>query len=64
MSDAPDTTLPHQHITESARLLRRAEDYASSDWPHETGETKTDVLLAALTHAVLAMAKMQGRGRA
>ena len=64
MSNQPDDMPPYRYIEEAERLLKVADGDVSDNMRHRTGENKTDVLLAALTNAVLAMAKMQGRGRA
>lgn len=63
MSNQFDDMPPYRHIESAERLLATVEDQVSETVRHQTGEFKTDVLLAALTHAVIAIAKMMGRGR-
>ena len=48
-----------EHYREAERLLTQAEQYVSSDWPLETGESKADILAAAQVHATLALASKQ-----
>lgn len=63
MSNAPDDYPPWRHIEEAGRLLDMADQRVSQSMIQQTGESKTDILLAALTHAVIALAKIQGRRR-
>lgn len=44
------------HYRESERLLARADSDVSANFPVNTGESKSDILTAALVHAVLAQA--------
>ena len=44
------------HYRNAEQLLAKADRYASSDWPMETGETKADIIAAAQAHATLANA--------
>lgn len=63
MTDRPDDMPPWRHIDNAEILLTRADQHPSLTWPETTGESKTDILLAALTHAVIALAKTMGRQR-
>lgn len=40
-------------------MLAQGEEHVSETIRHQTGEFKTDVLLAALTHAVIALVKIE-----
>lgn len=51
---ASEPRSPAEHKREAERLLAEANQHPSESWPTLTGETKSDMLLAALTHAVLA----------
>jgi len=64
VTDKPDDMPPYRHIEKAEMLLLRADQMVSENMRAQTGESKTDVLLAALTHAVIAVAKMVGRQRA
>ena len=61
MTNNADDMPSWRHVEESTRLLNNADQHPSAYWPEMTGETKTDILLAALTHAVLALVKVTGR---
>jgi hypothetical protein len=63
MSDSADMP-PYRYIEEAERLLREADSDVSQNMMQRTGEYKTDLLLTALVNIGIAMAKMQGRGRA
>ena len=43
------------HRAEAERLLASAQRFTSSDWPHQTGEHKSDIIAAAQVHALLAI---------
>lgn len=45
------------HYATAVELLKIADRTNSTNYEFETGEKKTDVLLAALTHAILATVK-------
>jgi hypothetical protein len=63
VTDQPDDMPPYVYIEEAERLLREANNEVSENMLIQTGESKTDVLLAAIANVLVAMAKMQGRGR-
>lgn len=48
------------HLQAAENLLATVENQVSETVRHQTGEFKTDVLLAALTHAVIALVKQLG----
>jgi len=49
------------HLEAAETLLNLADQRPSRTWPEITGESKTDILLSALTHAVIALVKTTGR---
>jgi hypothetical protein len=62
MTNQPDDMPPFRHIHNAERLLHHAE-VVTANRIEKGEESPTDALLAALTHAVIAIAKMMGRQR-
>lgn len=46
-----------QHVEAAEKLLAVAEENVSETIRHQTGEYKTDALLAVIAHALIAIAK-------
>lgn len=63
MTNSPDDMPPWRHIENAERILANAEEITARKIAGGD-HSPTDALLAAIAHAVIAQAKMIGKGRA